>query len=659
MLVATRNNGLLDSRRTKANMTSETLRRSSKGMEGLKKNPLDLLTVDPKFLFGTQTFPTPAQAAREFLASMTNPIGARRTTQNEIAEVNRKAMERARILTYGQNVLGRKFKPRVEVAGMGGGGKLPSLPIVPSNFEMPEWFSLNLIPSGQNVTPDSKSWTPEARAHYVDSGDYGQFLANGGDPVPWLDNIVRMKAARRNPSGAGGSGEDGDAEEQKDASGLEEKHEETDDTQGIKKTPAAKFSEKDLKKLFIEAVHDGVPQKNKIKAAVYNDVYSKKGGREWFDAWVKANGAPKTDEDRQKLNEAWRSMYPTGDMRMSNPPQVPKYGGDTPDDGQTEGVEDPPAQADPEQLMGDKEQFVQDYINMFPTANEKQAVREYEYATNPNTYTEYDFDPDTGLRIGAHPFEGPGSPPPSKTNKPPRKGKKTGTSSPEDDPGFSVTQIDTDEKEPDPDKKKKEKPIPFPPQPKPPQIPEVPKPIPKEDCPEETEKILKTKQAEEADAVPYLRPLFERGGQKTLELTEEQKLQELEDWALFDLPLPDTEELSNPLHMKNHRDLLARFNGPNGTYKPKHFYVPEIRKETVDAPRIRKMDHVLKPQFMKSPFRDPFDRSPYKNFFDPDRHSETDTNDMLDRLGLHTEVAARIPAKPIRVSHLDLILALK
>ena len=58
----------------------------------------------------------------------------------------------------------------------------------------------------------------------------------------------------------------------------------------------------------------------------------------------------------------------------------------------------------------------------------------------------------------------------------------------------------------------------------------------------------------------YLRPSFVVGAQDILQLTEKERIEELKEWDLFDIPLPDCEDPDNPLYRHQLRQNAFRFS---------------------------------------------------------------------------------------------------
>ena len=158
---------------------------------------------------------------------------------------------------------------------------------------------------------------------------------------------------------------------------------------------------------------------------------------------------------------------------------------------------------------------------------------------------------------------------------------------------------------PDPDPKPypypRPRPFPYPPD----SDPDDPDKEPGED---DNRSIAQVQKSEKVKAYGYIRPQFYTGGSDLLKLTEREKLEEVTDWDLYDLPLPHAQDFENPLFRQNNRIWASRYGYG--------LVVPQIRRnKLVDTPRVFSpyvnnpgMQPIMKPQHDQLGFRDPFER---------------------------------------------------
>ena len=138
---------------------------------------------------------------------------------------------------------------------------------------------------------------------------------------------------------------------------------------------------------------------------------------------------------------------------------------------------------------------------------------------------------------------------------------------------------------------------------------------------------------------------MKQGGQSILLLTEKERVQEIKDWDMFDIPIQAGEDITNPIFRENIRDTNFRFFGADGSWRPEHFYQPVPRSFHLDTQKAELMTPTLLPQHMQTPFRDPFDRTPYNTLTDRDRRAASTDVDTLIRMGLiHPNVAEVLDA---------------
>jgi hypothetical protein len=236
---------------------------------------------------------------------------------------------------------------------------------------------------------------------------------------------------------------------------------------------------------------------------------------------------------------------------------------------------------------------------------------------------------------------------------------KTATSSPDDYPNFTKTKIDVDDK----DKDRREPRLPDPERPQ-----TEPKP-PDDDTDDDTdENTRKPMGGDDEPKTGWLRPQFLVGGQNILQLTEKEKLQEIKDYDLFDLPVPEGEDPDNPIYNLNNRQRNFRFYG-NGSWRPPYMYKQPVRQygvNKVERAKINSMRPVMRPSVgVPGVFQDPYDRRRFDTPTDAYKHSMGTLQDYADRSGnIYTDVAqVAVAPLPYRsravVSQIDLMLSLK
>jgi hypothetical protein len=161
--------------------------------------------------------------------------------------------------------------------------------------------------------------------------------------------------------------------------------------------------------------------------------------------------------------------------------------------------------------------------------------------------------------------------------------------------------------------------------------------------------------------------LFKRGGQDILTITEAERLEEIQDWDLYSMPIPDQEDIDNPMYLKNMRDNYYRFHGVDNKYHPKHLYTQPIRPSFVDTRRINSMNPVLIDQHQRTQFNNPYD---HQRFITPTpayRTRESTSEEYADRLSSYPDKAnVYLKPKPYPqdaskrgISQIDLMLSLR
>ncbi len=184
-----------------------------------------------------------------------------------------------------------------------------------------------------------------------------------------------------------------------------------------------------------------------------------------------------------------------------------------------------------------------------------------------------------------------------------------------------------EEEEKEEEKRRRRPPIPIPPRdPRDPRDPREPEPrdtsgpVPKG----EVARVRPIKAG-------HLRPLFERGGQSILAISDKERLQEIVDWDLYDIPIPDSQDLQNPLFRNNIRQANFRHFGSDGRYRPSHFYQPTPRSLLLDRDQLEVMQPTMKGSFEKGAFADPYNREPFNNFAPAYRTAQSFKVDVAQR----------------------------
>ena len=211
--------------------------------------------------------------------------------------------------------------------------------------------------------------------------------------------------------------------------------------------------------------------------------------------------------------------------------------------------------------------------------------------------------------------------------KKPGKGGRTGIPAPGSDPpnpGGGIVEEPIDPNDSDEDEDDKKRPIPFP-FPDPRRRPPIP-PRRKRDKKEEEEEAKKHR-GRTGSGIGFLRPYFYAGGSDILAITEHEKIQEVQDWDLYDYPIPQTEDVDNPLYWQNKRIANARF------YRTPYLNVD--RPRYIPPPSVRQLDSMQ--PFMqqavgrKMSMYDPYERRHMNRVSDRDRTSESELADYKDR----------------------------
>ena len=372
----------------------------------------------------------------------------------------------------------------------------------------------------------------------------------------------------------------------------------------------------------------------------------------------------------------------------------------------------PKPQTPPEQLLSQREIVVTEMIRRGMSLED--AVRTYDYVVDnnltfsldPKKQGDVNFDPITGkisgipdtyqpdptshkddpvITITTDPTTGqrtatanPERPPDGHGGEEEKKAegddKKTSTSSPEDDPDFSRTKIDTGEPSSKDDGKTKPKPIPpiIPPvgpdvPNEPPKQPRRPK-LPDDDDPDDPDNINK------ADGLlkgQYKRPEMLIGGQDVLTVTGRERLEEIENWDLFDIPIPENADPANPLFLQNRLqdklryyhtpyinttnvDSILRTNHEQGGYTGQIQYNTPVRRyQPPSQIRMLNMEPIMKATVgRKTPFRDPYERRQFNMPNTAFRHLEGEQGEILDRMGnIYPDYANQLAPIPEYAGH--------
>jgi hypothetical protein len=126
-----------------------------------------------------------------------------------------------------------------------------------------------------------------------------------------------------------------------------------------------------------------------------------------------------------------------------------------------------------------------------------------------------------------------------------------------------------------------------------------------------------------------------------LRITERERLQEIQDWDLFDYPVPETTDVTNPMYLHNMRQAQFRFRpmreGLIGT-KDRYLYADRPRQHRqTDSVQYRSEE--MEPNFQPTTGRymamyDPFERRYNSIPTSRDRTQESTLNEYKDRAGI-------------------------
>ena len=151
----------------------------------------------------------------------------------------------------------------------------------------------------------------------------------------------------------------------------------------------------------------------------------------------------------------------------------------------------------------------------------------------------------------------------------------------------------------------------------------------------------------------HLRPLLKVGGQAVLGLTKRETLQEINNYALFDLPNVPGQDLENPIFLNNVRNQNLRYYAQ---VPPMGYYAQEPRQMKPVGPRER-----FEPNFKlacghpyATMFRDPFDRRRF-NKVDPAYRTLGPTKEAIkSQMGnMYPDIAESYPVPAHRTPRLS------
>ena len=375
--------------------------------------------------------------------------------------------------------------------------------------------------------------------------------------------------------------------------------------------------------------------------AAISAIWGVRGGREWLERF----GSINNDEDLQRAKKQWAKDY-----------KKPPYGTPLEQYPQVSDIND---YNDKHDSPDDRHQDADVVENKHDDVDENKHDTPIPYEDDiliPGGKTVTSTASGAGGGDDGHYTPQPATPP-FKPNVDDDKKTRTDGKEPPKPPGssntFTKTPID-----PDPEKKRRRIPYPFPPS----GDPRNPDTDTDDDDDDEDEH-------EPASILPIgasegnLRPYFNRGGQDILLLTEAQKLEEIKDWDLFDLPIPDQEDMDNPIFRHNMFQQACRFYGTNGKYRPKHLYKEKPIKYYNDPERSKSMMPMFQNPNQRTGMNDPFDNRKFNRPTSAYRSQESTLHDCLDRMGSIYIDEAQVLAKPSpysnRVSQIDMMMSMK
>jgi hypothetical protein len=162
----------------------------------------------------------------------------------------------------------------------------------------------------------------------------------------------------------------------------------------------------------------------------------------------------------------------------------------------------------------------------------------------------------------------------------------------------------------------------------------------------------------------YLRPSFEVGGQDVLQLTEKERIEEVKEWDLFDFPISENDEPTNPLYLLRLKQSAFRFSMRAPTFNTcgeraifgdgeetfKYaMHVPSLFTERVHEPIAppKSLIDAMEPVFMNQlereqlgagKFFNPYQLAPYTTPMPPYRTDLSVIQDMLQRQNIFSDL---------------------
>jgi len=593
------------------------------------------VTPESRFIFGKRLLPSLGDVAKGAVG-----LKSGSTIKSDIDDDNRDVIERAKTLTYLQSI-GAKIPPRVQIAGAGGKAAKAVGAAIIRNFpsalpaiNLPE--VLFFVPSQRARTPlstlgrDVVGWTPAQRFQFVQPNSQGvspyALYLNAGSPViPILQETLQhgstnQRAARDVIAGIQDDEEEEAPAESKDPESKEPVPEEKVPTQGrgVFEIPEIKTLERfpagmdagQYNSLFIAVnrkqdlgITDSISKNRRaaIKIGAFLD---------FMRDWVAGGGSIK---DKDAIRAAWIPIFNNKFSKDGQPKDPePEAKGD-----------EPPKQPE---AKGDES----------PKQPEAKGV-DPDDPDVPDDEGKHDDPPDPSS--GDFDILKPGDPlkdPEGKVKK-----KTPGTisetaiipSAPGGDPSKpSKTLEDVEKEKKEVKEEKEEKRRPGPPRPLNPKDP--PPDPPPTDPKQIEEKNTDVRDRQRNLRLGRWRPLAPTGGQSILLLTEKEKLEEIKDWDLFDLPVDPHVDITNPIYRDNVRQENFRHFGLNGDYRPAHFYRDVPRQFKLNGSILAAQAPVMRPQHTQTDFRDPFDRTPFDTPTVRDRTAQSVTTDMIFRSSL-------------------------
>lgn len=618
----------------------------------------------PQFEYGKQNFPTPVEIAKASLG-----VESATDIREDIKDHNEDVEDRAKTLTYLQSI-GAKIPPRLVIAGAGGKAAaaaantiLRTAPRIPPNFVLPE--VLVFVPQGidtsfTDLDRTVQSWSPQRRflfTHPDSNGvsQYANYLSAGGFPIDSLQGALqsgfdhpseRISLISGEPLPPPPAGDlplepeliDPDFKVPPETVPLPAtpppSPRSIDTTSETKTAPIqglpAGISRTEFNSIFIQSnkVKDlglsgklTTVQRNKIKSGAFLEFL-----RDYADS-----GGDLRDID--EIRKRWLPEYDRQFDKKGTPREIePKPAEDIQPAEEKKLQPETPPETQPEQQPE-------------PAPENVGRTRERERAV-------FEIDPragGSGVRVTETPItagEGPPSDP-----KPSPSGADEEKKGPE-------SKDEDDEEE-----RKRRKIPPFP-------IPDKEKK--EEDAEEEKKALIKELKEGDKERLKHMklgrwRPLAPTGGQSVLLLTGKEKIEEVKDWDMFDLPIDNKDELTNPIYRDNVKQLNFRHFGLNGDYRPANFYKEEPRQFTRNEAAVKAMQPLLISQHMETPFRNPYDRTPFETPNPRDRTAQSVANDVVFRSGLiHPDFRLEIPdnsfgipQNPLHLDPVNLALAMK